>query len=399
MSETLLVLILLAQEGPSLEARRDALGSRLEELRGLRFKAPLRIREGSRTEYAAFVLGNAKRLYGEDLSRAEKGLKPLGLLPPKVRLDLAITAQAGIGVKVFCSEGELVLIDPQAGDEWIVNKMALGLADQHFAPAAAATYDAQMALASLRMGDAEVSKYLFRHQGKLPEGLGKKLADEARAWETENSKLASAVVPRLFVRTGDFAWRRGGAFAAGLYEAGGRKGLDAAWAAPPVSTEQVLHPEKFAAGEKPWEIDLGPAAKALAAKGYAEAWGTTLGELGAAIVLESHLPKEDLAAASEGWGGDAFRVFEKEGAAPLVLWATEWDREKDAEEFHGAVLKILLKLMSADPALMTPIERRKTAVALGVNVPKELQDALLEAVWTCRRTRGAASGAYGKNEW
>ena len=391
-----LLLLLAFQDGPTLEQRRDALSTKLAALRGLAWKTPLKIREGTRTEYAAYVLENAKRLYGEDLSAAEKGLKALGLLPPKIRLDVAITSQAGFGVKVFCSEGELVLLDPKAGDEWLLNKMDLGLVDQHFAPKVAPTVDAQLAFAALRMGDAEVAKYLFRHEGKPPADLAKKLAEEARTWETADSKLASAVVPRLFVRTGDFAWRRGGAFAMGLHEKGD---LGRAWASPPVSTEQVLHPEKYAAGEAPSEIDPARAAKFLESKGYKESYRTTLGELGAAVVLETHFPKDDLAAASEGWGGDTLAVHEKEGAPPLVLWATDWDREKDAEEFHAPALKIILKLMSADPALMTPIERRGTAVVLGVNVPKELQDGLLEAVWTCARSKGKTPGVYGRREW
>lgn len=391
-----LVLALALQDGPTLEQRRDALGAKLASLRGLAWKTPLKIREGTRTDYAAFVLGNARRLYGEDLAAAEKALKALGLLPPRIRLDLAITAQAGIGVKVFCSEGELVLLDPKAGDEWLVNKMDLGLVDQHFAPKAAATVDAQLALAALRMGDAEVAKHLFRHDGKLPDGLSAKLTEEARTWETADSKLASAVVPRLFVRTGDFAWRRGGAFAMSLHEKGGLAG---AWAAPPVSTEQVLHPGKYAASEAPAEIDLSKAGKFLESRGFKESYRTTLGELGAAVVLETHFPKDDLAAASEGWGGDTLAVYEKEGAPPLVLWATDWDREKDAEEFHAPALKIALKLMSADPQVMTPIERRGTAVALAVNVPKDVQDGLLDALWTCGVKRGKAAGVYGRREW
>jgi hypothetical protein len=384
------------QDGPTLEQRRDALSAKLAELRGLAWKTPLKIREGNRTGYAEFVLENAKRLYGDDLSAAEKGLKALGLLPPKIRLDLAITAQAGIGVKVYCSDGELVLLDPKAGDEWLVNKMDLGLVDQHFAPKVAPTLDAQLAFAALRMGDAEVAKYLFRHEGKLPADLAKKLTEEARTWETSDSKLASSVVPRLFVRTGDFAWRRGGAFAMGLHEKGE---LAKAWASPPVSTEQVIHPEKYAAAEAPAVIDPGPVSKFLEAKGWKESYRSVFGELGAAVVLETHFPKEDLAAASEGWGGDTLAVFEKEGAPPLILWATDWDREKDAEEFHAPALKIVLKLMSADPQLMTPIERRGTAVALAVNVPKDLQDGLLEALWTCARTKGTSKSPYGRREW
>src|SRR2546428_3551513 len=84
-----------------LEKRRDAVAAKLESLRGLKFKTPLAIREGTRKEYAVFVLENARRVYGDDLAAADKGLKAMGLLPQKMRLELAITAQAGFGVKLW----------------------------------------------------------------------------------------------------------------------------------------------------------------------------------------------------------------------------------------------------------------------------------------------------------
>ena len=45
------LLLLLVQD--DLEKRRDALVPKLEELRGLKFKSPLAIREGTRRDYAA----------------------------------------------------------------------------------------------------------------------------------------------------------------------------------------------------------------------------------------------------------------------------------------------------------------------------------------------------------
>jgi len=389
---TALLLALLAQD--DLEKRRDAIAARLESLRGLKFKAPLAIREGTRREYAAFVLENTKRVYGDDLAAAEKGLKAMGLLPAKLRLDLAVTAQAGLGVKAWCANGEILLLDRAADGEWLVNKMDLGLVDQHYSPKVAPTFDARMAYAALRMGDAEVAKLLFRHSGKLPAELAKQAADEAAAWEKGDSRLASAVVPRLFVRAGDFAWRRGGAYALAVYAAGGQAALDKAYSAPPVSTKQVIHPEKYAQGERPALIDPAGAEAILKEKGYAPVYRTVLGELGVALVLETHL-SGDLSAASEGWGGDTFGVYEKEGSAPLVLWATEWDSEKDAIEFQAQALKISLKLMPADPNIMAPVLRRKTSVAFVLNVPKELQDDLMDRVWKSKRTREKAD-TYGE---
>jgi hypothetical protein len=389
----LLLLLALQQD---LEKRRDATAEKLESLRGLKFKKPLSIREGTRREYAAYVLENAKRVYGEDLAAADKGLKAMGLVSPKLRLELALTMQAGLGVKLWCANGEILLLDRSADGEWLVNKMDLGLVDQHFQPKIAPTFDAQMAFAALRMGDAEVAKLLFRHNGKLPAALAKQAAEEAATWEKSDSKLASAVVPRLFVRAADFPWRRGGAFALALYGSGGQAALDKAFADPPVSTEQVIHPEKYIKGGKPATIDLASAEAFLKDKGYAPGYHTVLGELGVALVLETHLSREDTSAASEGWAGDTFAVFEKEGVAPLVVWATEWDTEKDATEFQAEALKVALKLMPAEPNIMAPVLKKKTSVAFALNVPKEMQDGLLDSVWKSKRTRDKTVDLYGE---
>ncbi len=382
----LALLGLFLQEG--LEARRDAASARIEALRGLSFKTPLGIREGTRREYAAFALENARRVYGPDLAAAEKALKSLGLISPLMRLELALTAYAGIGVKIFCSRGEILLLDPAAGEDLLVNKMTLGLVDQHYTLRGPATYDAQMALAALRMGDAELTKHLFWHGGKLPDGLAPKLAEEADAWERGGSRLASAVVSRIFVRTADFSWRRGGAFAAAVHAEGGLPRLNRAYAEPPLSTEQILHPDKYLAGEAPAAIDLGALDHFLASRGYRALYRTVLGELGTALVLETHFPREDLAAASRGWNGDTLALYEKEGEAPLAAWATDWDTEKDAAEFSGPATRLA-------PVLSGAVFRRKTAVALLLNVPEGL-DGLEETLWKCSRRRKDQTEAYGE---
>ncbi|HZE98909.1 MAG TPA: hypothetical protein VE981_18010 [Planctomycetota bacterium] len=380
LAAVLALLVLLPQD---LDKRRDELSARLEKLRGLAFKSPVVLREGSRRGYAEYVLENAKRVYGADLTAAGKGLKVLGLIPAKLRLDVAITATAGFGVKVYASGGEVLLLDLQAGDEWILNKMDLALVDQHHPAPAAATFDAQMAWSALRMGDAEVVKHLIWTSGKITDETVKKVADEVAAWEKGDSRLASAVAPRLFVRGAEFPWRRGAVFALTQYVRGT---LDAAYARPPASTEQVLHPAKYAEDEKPVTIDAAPVDEFLASKGYLPVYKNTLGELGVALLLETHFPREDLTSVSEGWGGDAFAVYEKGDAPPLVLWITEWDTQEDAIEFQAQAFRLMKRVLLPDSELTAPVLRRKTGVAFGVNVPKELQDGLLEAAWKGERS-------------
>ena len=121
-----LICVLAASTGfaqDALEQRRDDIASKLESLRGLKFKHPLPIRKGTRREYAFYVLGNAERVYGKDLNAAEKGMKALGLIPRLLKLKLALTMPVGPAPKAFWSGKDLLLLDPKAPDDWILNKM------------------------------------------------------------------------------------------------------------------------------------------------------------------------------------------------------------------------------------------------------------------------------------
>jgi hypothetical protein len=115
-------------------------------------------------------------------------------------------------------------------------------------------------------------------------------------------------------------------FARAIWERGGWEALRDAWSRPPASTEQVLHPEKYFAGETPRspEVAYAPPAGRLLNEGV-------LGEMLARTLLG-----EGSEAAAAGWGGDLFRVFDVSGRT-LLVWVSAWDTAADAREFAQAV--------------------------------------------------------------
>lgn len=390
-------LLLLPQEG--LEERRDRLSGRLEEIRGIRYKEKLRVRAGSRNDYARLSLETAKSIYGENLVAAEQFLKAMGFIPHKMRLDLAITANAAMGVDAYCAGGELVVLNPKVPDDQMLNRMALGLLDQHHPEAdlrrkAGPTIDAQMAVTALRAGDADVCKVLFWFTKKGDEKISDDwipgLVRQAERWEREDSRFRSAVFPRLFVRSSDFGYRRGGIFVETIRTKAGMKAVDSAYDKLPASTEQILHPEKYLAGEAPVALDLAPLEEKLAEDGYGITYRTTLGEFGSAVFLETHVRDVEPSAA-EGWGGDRIVLFEGRGMW-FIVWATEWDSEKDAEEFQAALGRASQKLMPGEKGRSNLVVRKKTATVWLFNIPEGARDGILESVWKCRKDGKAAYG-------
>jgi hypothetical protein len=117
------------------------------------------------------------------------------------------------------------------------------------------------------------------------------------------------------------------AFARAVWSRGGAEALREAWKHPPESTEQVLHPGKFFAREEPRRVVPSvpaPAGSWLVSEGV-------LGEL-----LLRTLVEEAGGPATEGWGGDGWRLWDVRGRTALA-WRSEWDLPADAGEFHTAL--------------------------------------------------------------
>ena len=112
--------------------------------------------------------------------------------------------------------------------------------------------------------------------------------------------------------------------------------LDAAFADPPQSSEQILHFEKWEAGEAPMSVDLPDLAAALGS-GWEATDTTTLGEamIGDALTFLG-VEGATATAAAAGWGGDRVTVATGPDDTFALLWRIAWDTEADATEFVAA---------------------------------------------------------------
>jgi hypothetical protein len=125
-----------------------------------------------------------------------------------------------------------------------------------------------------------------------------------------------------------------------IWARGGADAVRDAWANPPASTEQVLHPERYFAHEAPRSVAprLAPPPGAwLLSEG-------TLGELLLRSLLEPGAER-----AAEGWGGDGWRLYDA-GSRTLLLWRSEWDTPAEAREFESALRSRFERHGTREPA-------------------------------------------------
>jgi hypothetical protein len=168
--------------------------------------------------------------------------------------------------------------------------------------------DESMALACLAEGDATSLMLDFLMK---PEKTALDIPDDAL-----RELLASGMnmgdvqsVPHILRSTLIAPYMEGLGFVHELRRKGDWKAVDKAWDRPPTTTEQILHVDKWEAGERPLVVPA-PTGVALG-EGWVKDDEDTFGELGFALTFAEWMDVEDARKAAAGWGGDRTSVFSK----------------------------------------------------------------------------------------
>ena len=138
-----------------------------------------------------------------------------------------------------------------------------------------------------------------------------------------------------------FPYEKGLAFVEHLFEQGGYDAVDAAYQNPPVSTEQILHPEKYPS-DVPIAVTLPDLSDTLGDDWYLFDQNV-MGEWYTFLILNKAHEKsfqisESVAEkAAQGWGGDAYAFYLNDDDHSVVfVMDSVWDTQDDAEEFADA---------------------------------------------------------------
>ena len=196
-----------------------------------------------------------------------------------------------------------------------------------------------------------------------------------------------AGMPAILRETSLFPYQNGAAFVAALQARGGEAAVNAAFKALPASTEQILHPEKYAAGEMPVPVNLPSDLAARFGTGWSVAATDTLGELQLRVWLRAAGLAGDVArTASDGWGGDRLALLGAPGGAgDLVVLVTEWDTTADALAFLAAARTVVVAGGGGGSGVAVggsvAASGRRVVVAIGTAVQSVAGlDSILEAL-------------------
>lgn len=138
-----------------------------------------------------------------------------------------------------------------------------------------------------------------------------------------------------------FPYLYGQSFVEYFHSQGGWPAVNEVYENPPVSTEQIIHPEKYP-DAKPLPVILSDFSPSLG-EGWLEVDGGVMGEWYTYLILahgldpSARLSESSAQTAAAGWGGDAYKIYYnfQEESTVMVL-QTIWDTNEDAREFYAA---------------------------------------------------------------
>jgi uncharacterized protein DUF955 len=147
--------------------------------------------------------------------------------------------------------------------------------------------------------------------------------------------------PLYLRRTLVFPYTKGMLFQNAVLQRDGEEGFGEVFRRPPLSTQQIIHPERYFDQVPP---DLPRIPEAKLPRGYKALVGGTLGELDHEVLLEQYLGESAATEIAPHWRGASFELREDKKAGRVVLlYASAWDSEETARRYFNSYRLMLAK--------------------------------------------------------
>lgn len=341
---------LAGQTSPAFLQAADEVLANMSKLIDLPIKEPLKKSIRSKDQIRAFIEQQDKedkdqaQKYADDKTMEAFGLIPKGFPIDSFMEDVLTDQIAGLydpKAKEFYI-ADWIPVDEQK--EVMAHELTHALEDQSFhidpwIKAARPNDDGELARDSVSEGSAMAAMVdydledMHRSVRDLPD-VSALIQASAVGEMDKDPKLSKAPI---YIRDSlIFPYLAGVTFTQQFLKAhNGWQDLHLIFEHPPVSTQQIMHPEKYLADVQPVAIKL-PDWKAVAPADWKLLEENVMGEFGVEELLKQFLGEDAAKLTSPGWTGDRYAVFEdsKDKTLPIVF-VLDMDSEEDAARFFG----------------------------------------------------------------
>jgi len=331
----------------------DEVLAQMSQLLSLPVLSPLKKSVRTREEIRDYVIRRMKedkvpaKRYADQKALEKFGLVPKGFQVEPFLVELLTEQIAGLydpkGQEFFIADW----INPAEQRVVMAHELTHALQDQHFKvdpwlDAAKPNDDAELARDTVLEGSAVAAMldYLFRGQGKGIRDLSDMNASQLLGDLEKSPELAKA--PPYLRDELLFPYLAGATFTQHFLRA------NAGWADfhkvfenPPVSTQQILHPDLYLKGVAPKPVTL-PDFKRLLPRAWKELDENVMGEFGLQELFKQFLGPDRAARLSPAWAGDRYAIFEHQKTKQLLLvFRLRLASEADAARFFGSYSEAL----------------------------------------------------------
>ena len=398
------------------ETHADRVESGIQEIRQLSFTSHVPLVLKTPDDVEKMVLEDLKHDYtDEQLDADGKAGSMLGLYPPGTDLKgetvrLLKSQIAGFydprTKQMVLVEGaettsitdrmvEFMVQRDLINDMVLAHELTHALQDQHFAlqdnlDKLKNNSDEELALKSVAEGDATIAGFAYvigRTDSSLVDSLTNSLKDLPQTFAAQSKDTPEGLsVPLIF------QYSEGVRLVGEAFKRGGWKAVDALYAKPPKSTQQIIDPGLY--------FDHPQLPLKVSVAGYAATLGDwkqvdedTFGQLSIQLILQMGYGKNaGEVAVAKKWGGDRMAILTR-GSEVSVIWMTAFRDMESASTFENAYRILMDRERASTPHV---VERRGKAVLVIAGSVAAQAAMLAPAIWKASNTgasplRAAAS--------
>jgi hypothetical protein len=335
------------------------ISAKVEDIRQLKFKTPVKGQIISGAAARDSFKAKIKPWEEQQARFTQKAYVHLGLIPPRTQLitDYLDLAERDVLGYYDTETKKMYVLGHVPEDEVrsvLAHELTHALEDQHYdfqavAKKANGDDDHATAISAVIEGSATAMMISFMVRDARENGASRAQVERDESKRAQRLKGAPTFVQQTVIlpyilgftfmfKGSPWLWQDGIDVA----------DIDQAYANPPNSTQQILHPERYWWGnwrKQPPPLQLNDLTPTLGA-GWTKAVQGTIGELGLAVLTGSHLDIESAEAllpsrwtndAAIGTMGDVYHHYVN-GEQSVTALMTRWESMRDAEQFDKALV-------------------------------------------------------------
>jgi hypothetical protein len=327
-------------EGPTPPVIEDVMGE-VAELRGFDYAHPVVAQPVDQREIAEDLVAYADIAYpAEQYERRSLAWDTIGVVPDGTSLRAAYENYGSTQVIGYYDTltGELKFIGSQSPTPLeritLAHELTHAIDDQRFGLETLDLLSAECrderSAAAIAVVEGNATFFMLRWAERFltPE-------EQIRVGiEAAQQDTSTEGIPPFIQRLQAWSYDQGLRFIGALESRGGLGAVDEAFEDLPVSTEQIIHPERYP-NDAPTAVDVADLSGELG-EGWQDLDVMTIGEAWLSLALGLRLDGSEAQESTAGWDGGIYRAW-SDGRDAAVMLSTVWDSASDAREFAAAM--------------------------------------------------------------